>query len=172
MVFASSVGTPLQERNVRRESYASLKAVALPRIRFHDLRYSCATILQTVGEHPKIVQEMLGHESVQVTLDPYSHLMPALGLKERAAARLDAVLLPAENWSQNCAQTGEQVVSRTGIEPAQGGQRSQRLLLVAIWRGICERTLSPRLPGDVRHTAPRRRRPVPPCDTPSLTLTF
>jgi hypothetical protein len=44
---------------------------------------------------------------VQVTLDLYSNLMPELGLKERAAARLDAVLAPAEYWSQNCAQTGE-----------------------------------------------------------------
>jgi hypothetical protein len=112
MVFASSVGTPLHERNVRREFDTFLKAAALSRIRIHDLRYSYATILPAVGEHPKVVQQILGHQLVQVTLDLYSHLMPELGLKERAAARLDAVLAAAENWSQNCGQTGEEVVTQ------------------------------------------------------------
>jgi integrase len=117
MVFTSSIGTPLDERNVRREFYAFLKAANLPRIRVHDLRHSCATMLLAAGEHPKVVQETLGHQSVQVTLDLYSHLMPELGLKERAAARLDAILAPAENCGQNCGQSDEKVVSRLGIEP-------------------------------------------------------
>jgi integrase len=111
VVFSSTIGTPLDERNVRREFYDFLRAAQLPRIRVHDLRHSCATILLAVGEHPKVVQEMLGHQSVQVTLDLHSHLMPELGLKERAAARLDAILAPAENCGQNCGQTGEKVVS-------------------------------------------------------------
>ncbi len=85
----------------------------------HDLRHSCATILLAAGEHPKVVQEMLGHHSVQVTVDFYSHLMPELGLKERAAARLDALLAPEKekNSGQNSGQTSEEVVSRLGIEP-------------------------------------------------------
>ena len=63
---------------------------------------------------------MLGHQSVQITIDLYSHLMPELGLKERAAARLDAVLAPVEkdeNCGQNSGQDEEKVVSRLGIEP-------------------------------------------------------
>jgi integrase len=96
LVFASTIGTPLDERNVRREFYALLKANELPRIRIHDLRHSYATILLAAGEHPKVVQELLGHSSVQLTLDTYSHLLPDLQLKERAAARLDDVLRQPE----------------------------------------------------------------------------
>jgi hypothetical protein len=113
-VFTSSIGTMLDERNVRREFYAVLKGQNLPRIRPHDLRHSCATILLAAGEHPKVVQEMLGHSSVQLTLDTYSHLVPDLKLKERAAARLDALLGPDP---PNSGQTAENVVSRGGIEP-------------------------------------------------------
>ena len=76
-----------------------------------------ATILLAVGEHPKVVQEMLGHHSIQITLDLYSHLMPELGLRERAASRLDAVLTSEENCGQNCGQNEENLVSRLGIEP-------------------------------------------------------
>ena len=96
VIFTSTIGTPLDERNVRREFYALLKAHALSRIRLHDLRHSCATILLAAGEHPKVVQELLGHSSVQLTLDTYSHLLPDLQLKERAAARLDDVLRQTE----------------------------------------------------------------------------
>ncbi len=95
LVFTSTIGSPLDERNVRREFYALLKSGELPRIRLHDLRHSCATILLAAGEHPKVVQELLGHSSVQLTLDTYSHLVPDFRLKERAAARLDEVLRQA-----------------------------------------------------------------------------
>ena len=117
-VFASSVGTVVDERNVRREFYALLKSRTLPRLRPHDLRHSCATILLAAGEHPKVVQEMLGNSSVQLTLDTYSHLLPDLKLKGRAAARLDALLADDEgNWGQDCGQNHEILVSRGGIEP-------------------------------------------------------
>jgi integrase len=131
LVFASTIGTPLDERNVRRDFVALLKAAKLPVMRLHDLRHSYATILLAAGEHPKVVQETLGHSSVQLTLDTYSHLLPDMGLKERAAARLDALLtapvkvepaqaeqLPGtENSGQNSGQNEEEVVSRLGIEP-------------------------------------------------------
>jgi integrase len=118
--FTSTIGTPLDERNVRREFYALLKAAKLPRIRIHDLRHSYATILLAAGEHPKVVQELLGHSSVQLTLDTYSHLLPDMQLKERAAARLDAVLgrEPEENSGQNSGQNPEKMVSQEGIEPS------------------------------------------------------
>ena len=61
-------------------------------MRPHDLLHSYATILLAAGEHPKVVQEILGHSSVQLTLDTYSHLLPDLMLKKRAAAKLDAIL--------------------------------------------------------------------------------
>ena len=56
-----------------------LRRTGLPDIRFHDLRHTCATLLLTRGVHPKIVSEMLGHSSVSITLDIYSHVIPGLG---------------------------------------------------------------------------------------------
>jgi integrase len=114
-VFTSTIGTPLDERNVRREFYALLKSAKLPRIRLHDLRHSFATVLLAAGEHPKVVQEMLGYSSVQLTLDTYSHLLPDLGLKERAAARLDAIFAMKKKRqkksAKKSAKTTEEVVS-------------------------------------------------------------
>jgi integrase len=66
---------------------------ALPRIRFHDLRHSHATHLLANGVHPKVAQERLGHSSIAITLDLYSHVMP--GMQEGAAAKVDAALRAA-----------------------------------------------------------------------------
>jgi integrase len=60
----------------------------LPRIRFHDLRHSHATHLLTSGVHPKVAQERLGHSTIGITLDLYSHVLP--GMQEDAAAKVDA----------------------------------------------------------------------------------
>jgi hypothetical protein len=56
------------------------------------------------GEHPKVVQEMVGHQSVQVTLELYNRLMPEVGLKERAAAHPDPVLTPSAHCGQHLGQ--------------------------------------------------------------------
>jgi integrase len=48
-------------------------------VRFHDLRHTCATLLLIRSVHPKIVSEMLGHSSVSITLEVYSHVIPGLG---------------------------------------------------------------------------------------------
>jgi integrase len=67
-----------------------LREAGLPNVRFHDLRHTCATRLLTKGVHPKIVSEMLGHSSVAITLDIYSHVIPGLG--EAAASAMEDVL--------------------------------------------------------------------------------
>ncbi len=67
-----------------------LRQAGLPNIRFHDLRHTCATLLLTKGVHPKIVSEMLGHSSVSITLDTYSHVIPGMG--EAAALAMEEVL--------------------------------------------------------------------------------
>jgi integrase len=67
-----------------------LRRTGLPDIRFHDLRHTCATLLLTKGVHPKIVSEMLGHSSVSITLDIYSHVIPGLG--DVAASAMEDVL--------------------------------------------------------------------------------
>ena len=59
-------------------------------IRFHDARHTHASIMLKQGVHPKIVQERLGHSSIQVTLDTYSHVVP--GLREATANRFDDIL--------------------------------------------------------------------------------
>jgi integrase len=56
----------------------------------HDLRHTCATLLLTKGVHPKIVSEMLGHSSIAITLDTYSHVIPGLG--DGAARAMDDLL--------------------------------------------------------------------------------
>jgi hypothetical protein len=62
----------------------------LPDIRWHDLRHTCATLLLSRGTHPKYVQQLLGHSSIQLTLDRYSHWMPSMG-KHAASAMDDAL---------------------------------------------------------------------------------
>jgi integrase len=88
-VFASSVGTPLEPRNVTRQFKALLKAAGLPDIRLHDLRHSCATLLLAQGVSPRVVMETLGHSQVSLTLNTYSHVLPAL--QREAAAKMNAV---------------------------------------------------------------------------------
>jgi integrase len=80
LVFASNKGTPLDAQNiVNRHFKPLLKRVGLPDIRWHDLRHSCFTILLARGTHPKYVQHLAGHASIQLTLDRYSHWMPSMG---------------------------------------------------------------------------------------------
>jgi integrase len=50
-----------------------------PRVRLHDLRHTCATMLLRMGQHPKYVQELLGHANISITLDVYSHVLPGMG---------------------------------------------------------------------------------------------
>jgi integrase len=61
-----------------------------PRVRFHDLRHTAAMLALMQGVHPKVVSDMLGHGSVGLTLDTYSHLLPAM--HQQAAAAMDAIL--------------------------------------------------------------------------------
>lgn len=55
-----------------------LKDAGLPNMHFHDLRHSAATILLSMGVHPKILQELLGHSQISITLDTYSHVLPSM----------------------------------------------------------------------------------------------
>jgi len=91
LVFASEVGMPMNPTNIRRRSFASLLSRAdLPRIRFHDLRHTCATLLLSRDIHPKYVQELLGHANIVITLDTYSHVVAGMG-NHAARAMEDAL---------------------------------------------------------------------------------
>ncbi len=78
LVFASSVGTPAEERNVRRTLVALLQKCGLPPMRFHDLRHTCASLLLAQGTDPRTIMETLGHSQIALTLNTYSHVLPSL----------------------------------------------------------------------------------------------
>jgi len=88
-VFRSGVGTPLHPDNdIFVPFKALLKAANLPNIRFHDLRHSAATLLLSEGVHPKIVQEILGHSNINITLNVYSHILP--GMQQGAMDKINS----------------------------------------------------------------------------------
>jgi integrase len=91
LIFATRVGTPLNPENLVKRSFKPLLAKAgLPEIRFHDLRHTCATLLLSRSVHPKIVQELLGHATIAMTLDTYSHYLPTMG--SQVSEAMEAVL--------------------------------------------------------------------------------
>jgi integrase len=78
----------MERQNLMRRSFwPTLQRDGLPHIRFHDLGHSAATLLLSQGVHPKVVQERLGHSTIAVTMDIYSHVMPSL--QREAAQHLD-----------------------------------------------------------------------------------
>jgi integrase len=88
-VFCDTHGGWLRKSNVVRDSYNRIvKRVGLPRIRFHDLRHTCATLLLLAEVNVKVVSERLGHASIQLTLDTYSHVLPTM--QKKAAEKMDA----------------------------------------------------------------------------------
>lgn len=88
-VFTAPQGGPLLRRNFRRRAWLpAVRASVGEPMRFHDLRHTHAAMLIAQGEHPKVIQNRLGHSSIKVTLDTYGHLLD--GLDEAAAERLDA----------------------------------------------------------------------------------
>jgi hypothetical protein len=89
-VFTSTIGTPLDDRNVRWAFKQLLTAAKLPKIRIHDLRHMCATLLLAQDVHPKVVQEILGHSQISLTLDTYSDVLPHIG--REAAQQMNALL--------------------------------------------------------------------------------
>jgi integrase len=89
LVFPSQVGTPMSPDNFVRRSYKPLlKRAGLPQLTFHDLRHTFASLMMP-NEHPKIVQEMLGHSRIGTTLDIYSHL--SQDMQEEAVGRFAAL---------------------------------------------------------------------------------
>jgi integrase len=111
LVFPSKEGKPLRHslfyarhfkpavrgKPARKGRPAVLSALPASKagLRFHDLRHTCASLAVAAGAHPKLVQEMLGHSSITVTLDRYSHLFPSA--HESLAEQLDATFIAAES---------------------------------------------------------------------------
>ena len=92
LVFASGEGTPILLRNLVRRHFQPLlsRAKLSPTLRLYDLRHSCATLLLSAGENPKVVSERLGHASIVLTLDTYSHVLPSM--QQAATEKLERIL--------------------------------------------------------------------------------
>ncbi len=90
LVFPNKEGEPRRANNVLNATFELIKTKGnLPDIRFHDLRHTCATLLLGKGVHPKIVQELLGHSTISITLDTYSHVLP--NLQEKAVEAMEDI---------------------------------------------------------------------------------
>ena len=90
-VFTMDDGRPLHPQSVSRAFDRAIAAAKLPRIRLHDLRHTHASLALAAGINPKVVSERLGHATVSITLDTYSHAIPAL--QEEAAERIAGLVL-------------------------------------------------------------------------------
>lgn len=90
LVFTNVRGGPVESGEINRALTRALELAGLPHIRVHDLRHTVASILLEAAVHPKVVQELLGHSTIRLTLDTYSHLTP--GLHQQAARTMDLVL--------------------------------------------------------------------------------
>ena len=93
LVFTAANGSALDPESVSRYWRQAVKTSMLPKIRLHDLRHTHATLALQAGIHPKVVSERLGHATVSITLDTYSHAIPAM---QEEAAALIAGLVFAE----------------------------------------------------------------------------
>ena len=102
LLFSNLDGAPLDPGTLTHNFVKTARRAGLQRVRFHDLRHTCASLMLLAGIHPKIVSEMLGHASVAFTLDVYSHVVG--GLQKEAIKRLDKVLLPELAGEEKCRQ--------------------------------------------------------------------
>ena len=76
LVFASTVGTPMEPRNVDRAWHAARAKVGLTWLRLHDLRHACATFMLASGASPRTVMKTLGHSQIALTMNTYAHVLP------------------------------------------------------------------------------------------------
>ena len=105
LVFCRPDGGPLHPERFSRTFSRESAHAGLPVIRLHDLRHTWATLALSAGEHPKVVQERLGHANVSITLDVYSHVSE--GLHSGAASRVAKIIFgPVSNPLANAAGDG------------------------------------------------------------------
>lgn len=90
LVFVTEVGTPLDQRNINRALYGLLELAGLPRVSFHALRHSAATLSVSNGVPLAVVRDQLGHSSIALTAGAYSHAVPEA--MRRAADHLSGLL--------------------------------------------------------------------------------
>lgn len=92
LIFVTSVGTPINHRNLLRDFKQELRNAGLPEIRFHDLRHTAASIMLNHNIPPIVVSRRLGHAKPSITLDVYGHLIPSM--QNEAAELIDELIMP------------------------------------------------------------------------------
>ena len=92
LVFPNETGSLFNPSNLRNRSFKRIKVRSGVRedLRFHDLRHICATLLLREGVNAKVASEMLGHASIAITLNTYSHLLP--DMQDSAVEAMEAAL--------------------------------------------------------------------------------
>lgn len=90
LIFTDWLGRPLDPSGLTRRFKHLATKTGFPGVRFHDLRHTFATMMLKLGIHPKIVQEMLGHETISITMDTYSHVIK--GMQQEAVDRVNDYL--------------------------------------------------------------------------------
>jgi integrase len=109
LVIARANGEPIRPSTVTKAFEDLARNAGLQGTRFHDLRHTHATTLLRHGVHPKVVSERLGHSTVGITLDVYSHVLP--GMQEEAARRVDAVLRTAMEAKSSSPSSSSSIVA-------------------------------------------------------------
>ncbi|MGG1617794.1 tyrosine-type recombinase/integrase [Paenibacillus sp. NRS-1782] len=94
LVCCTNLGKPIFPTTLTRLMQRTIKELELPHIRFHDLRHTAASLMLSIGVHPKVVSEILGHSSVSITLDTYSHLL--MNMQSDATQGLSSLLSKKE----------------------------------------------------------------------------
>lgn len=94
LVFPSDRGTPLDPSNLSRQFNVALQKAGLPKMRFHDLRHTCASLLAAQGASPALVRDILGHSQVNITMDIYTHISSDALSSE--LQKLDDTLVPTD----------------------------------------------------------------------------
>lgn len=94
LVFTSSIGTPLDMTNNLRDLHRILEAHNLPRLRFHDLRHTSATLLLAQGVEPRLIMDVLGHSQISTTMNLYAHVLPSA--RKEVAGRMNDLLSGTE----------------------------------------------------------------------------
>jgi Phage integrase family len=150
LVFPNTVGKPIDGVNLLpRDFHPLLERAGLPRMRFHDLRHTAATLLLGRGNNPKVVSEMLGHSHVSVTLGIYSHVTPHI--QQQAADAMDQALGLRGNMPEKCTPC-QAIGSRSEVGEKerprphrQATQAHARMSIHCHWRTICSRANTPSL---------------------------
>jgi len=105
LVITTEDGRPMHPETLSGLFVRQTRRAGLPQIRLHDLRHSVASILLAQGVHPKVVSELLGHATIALTLDTYSHVIPSL--QQEAAAVVAAAVLDPASLSPQASPTGQ-----------------------------------------------------------------